>query len=121
VKHQTTPQPQPGAGVTYAERISSVEANLSSNAPSAELLRAIRAYSPRPGARFADGQLKVWKAGRTDRDAAPAGELRQEGDHLWLGTVDEPIELIEVQPAGGKRMTGAAWARGKRGDLGRLP
>lgn len=121
VQHQTGPQPQPAEGVTYAERISSDEANLSANAPSAELLRAIRAYSPRPGARFAGGELKVWKAGHTDRDAAPAGELRHDGHHLWLGTADEPIELIEVQPAGGKRMAGIAWARGKRGDLGRLP
>jgi methionyl-tRNA formyltransferase len=121
VRQQIDPQPQPVAGVTYAERISSEEANLSARMPSAHLLRAIRAYAPRPGARLGGGDLKVWRARRIDRDPLPAGELRHDGNRLWLGTSDEPIELIEVQPAGKKRMSGADWARGRRGDLGRLP
>jgi methionyl-tRNA formyltransferase len=121
VQGRTRPFPQPDDGVTYAERIASAEANLRSGRPAEELLRAIRAFSPRPGARFDDGNLKVWKAAPAEREAIPAGELRQERAHLWLGTADDPIELIEVQPAGGRKMSGADWARGRRGNLGRLP
>jgi methionyl-tRNA formyltransferase len=121
VHQRTTPQPQPDDAATYADRITSDEANLSCGTPAEELLRAIRAYSPRPGARFDGGNLKVWKAAAGTHDPLPAGEFRYDGSHLWLGTADDPIELLEVQPAGGRRMSGVAWARGRRGNFGRLP
>ena len=121
VDGRTLPAPQPAEGVTYAERVTSAEANLTSGLPAEELLRAIRAFTPRPGARFDQGTLKVWKAARSEKASIPAGELRHEGPRLWLGTGDDPIELLVVQPAGGKRMSGADWARGRRGNLGRLP
>jgi methionyl-tRNA formyltransferase len=120
VHQRTTPQPQPSNGITYADRITTDEAKLSCGTPAEELLRAIRAYSPKPGARFDGGNLKVWKASAGPHHPIPTGELRYDGSRLWLGTADDPIELLEVQPAGGRRMSGAAWARGKRGNLGRL-
>ncbi|MGZ8786011.1 MAG: methionyl-tRNA formyltransferase [Acidimicrobiia bacterium] len=113
--------PQATSGVTYANRLTTDEANLSATAPSAVLVRAVRAYAPRPGARFGEGALKVWRAGHTDLDRQPAGRLFVEHGRLCLGTADHPIELIEVQAPGGKRMSGAAWARGRPGDLGQLP
>ena len=112
--------PQPSDGITYAARISTEEAVVEASWPAAELLRAVRAYSPRPGARFAGGRLKVWKASPTDEEALPVGLLEFDGHRLLMGTGDHPIELVEVQPAGGKRMSGAAWARGRQGDLGRM-
>ena len=115
----TVPRPQPVEGATYADRVSSREALLSTREPSEGLLRAIRAFSPRPGARF--GEVKVWRAERREREPLPPGRLHFEAGNLWLGTADHPIVLLEVQPAGGRRMSGADWARGKRGDLGRLP
>jgi methionyl-tRNA formyltransferase len=36
---------------------------------------------------------------------------------VLLGTADGTLELVEVQPAGRKRMDAAAWARGLRGAL----
>ena len=117
---RVNPVPQAATGATYADRITTQEADLNATRPSSTLLRAVRAYSPRPGARFGEGALKVWRAGQTDLDEQPPGRLFIEGDRLCLGTADRPIELIEVQAPGGKRMTGAAWARGRSGDLGRL-
>lgn len=111
---------QPAAGVSYADRIATHEAELSAAGPSRLLLRAVRAFSPRPGARFGGGTLKVWRAGPTNLDPEPAGRLFLDGRRLCLGTADRPIELIEVQAPGGKRMDGGAWARGRRGDLGWL-
>lgn len=114
------PHPQDFAHATYAARISTDEAVVSAAWPAAEILRAVRAYSPRPGARFAEGTLKVWEARPAPVDALPAGFLDFDGHRLLMGTGDDPIELIEIQPAGGKRMSGSAWARGRQGDLGRM-
>ena len=113
--------PQPTTGATYAARITSSEAELSATRSSQELLRAVRAYSPRPGARFGGGALKVWRAGPTELDREAPGRLFLDGDRLYLGTAERPIELIEVQVPGGRRMHGVAWARGRQGELGWLP
>ncbi len=113
-------RPQASEGVTYADRITTAEAVVQATLPAADLLRAVRAYSPRPGARLAGRDLKLWEAAPTDVERMPPGHLHFDGRRLLMGTADSPIELVEVQPAGGKRMTGAAWARGRQGDLGRL-
>lgn len=113
-------RPQASEGVTYADRITTAEAVVESTRPAADLLRAVRAYSPRPGARLAGGDLKVWEASPTDMGPMPAGHFHFDGRRLLMGTGDSPIELVEVQSAGGKRMSGAAWARGRQKDLGRL-
>ncbi|MDR9450209.1 MAG: methionyl-tRNA formyltransferase [Acidimicrobiia bacterium] len=113
-------RPQASEGVTYADRITTAEAVVEATRPAADLLRAVRAYSPRPGARLAGGDFKVWEAAPTEVGAMPAGHLHFDGRRLLMGTGDLPIELVEVQSAGGKRMSGAAWARGRQGDLGRL-
>jgi methionyl-tRNA formyltransferase len=120
IEDRLVAQPQTSEGVTYAERITTAEAVVAATWPAADLLKAVRAYSPRPGARFAGGALKVWEAAATEVGALPAGYLQFDGHRLLLGTADSPIELVEVQAAGGKRMSGAAWARGRQGDLGRL-
>lgn len=116
------PIPQHREGITYAPRVEVDEALLSAATPSVALLRAIRAFSPRPGARFRRGDetLKVWRAAPADVEPLPAGQLKLEGKRLLLGTADDPIELQEVQPSGGRRMAGDAWARGRLPDLGRL-
>ncbi len=116
-----SPIPQPAAGASYAARITTAEANLSATWPSSTLLRAVRAFSPRPGARFGEGALKVWRATATDLNQEAPGRLFLEGGLLCLGTGDHPIALREVQASGGRKMDGAAWARGRRGDLGWLP
>ena len=118
---QVAANPQPSAGATYADRITTQDAELSATWSSLVLLRAVRAFSPRPGARFGEGALKVWRAGPTALDPVTPGRLFLHEGHLCLGTADVPIELIEVQAPGGKRMDGAAWARGRQGDLGWLP
>ncbi len=120
VAGEMRPVPQPAEGATYADRIKPDEAVISATSTSTEMLRAVRAYAPRPGARFKDGTLKVWKAAPTELGAIPPGRLEFDGQHLYLGTGDYPVELIEVQAPGGRRMSGSDWARGRRGDLGRL-
>jgi methionyl-tRNA formyltransferase len=87
-------EPQPGEGVTYAEKLTAVDRELDWSRPPDELLNRIRALSPHIGARAElDGRdVIVWHARVTD------GRL----------------EPLEVQPAGGRRMTYDEFRRGLR-------
>jgi methionyl-tRNA formyltransferase len=83
--------PQPEQGVTYAEKIRAEDRVLDPTASSRELVDRVRALSPHIGARL--GDLLVWKA--------------RVGD-------DGGFEPLEVQPAGGRRMSYDAYLRGRR-------
>jgi methionyl-tRNA formyltransferase len=83
--------PQADEGVTYAEKIGAADRELDPSAPAEELVNRVRALSPHIGARL--GDLLVWRA-RVGEDGA--------------------FEPLEVQPAGGKRMTYDAYLRGRR-------
>jgi methionyl-tRNA formyltransferase len=87
-------EPQPVDGVTYAEKIQPEDRELDLTRPAHESVNRVRALSPHIGARaVVDGRpLVVWKA----RDA------------------DGELELLEVQPEGGKRMAYADYLRGVR-------
>jgi methionyl-tRNA formyltransferase len=97
-------------GVTYAEKIGPADRTLDPAAPAAVNDRVVRALTPHIGARVAlagGAFLGVLRAAVRDPDAA--GELRTEGDRLLLGG----LELLEVQPAGGRPMDAAAYLRGR--------
>jgi methionyl-tRNA formyltransferase len=97
-------------GVTYAEKIGPADRTLDPAAPAVVNDRVVRALTPHIGARvtLADGSLLgVLRAAVRDPDAA--GELRADGDRLLLGG----LELLEVQPAGGRPMDAAAYLRGR--------
>ena len=97
-------------GVTYAEKIGPADRTLDPAAPAAVNDRVVRALAPHIGARVAladGGFLGVLRAAVRDPDAA--GELRADGERLLLGG----LELLEVQPAGGRPMDAAAYLRGR--------
>jgi len=107
-------RPQPVAqseeGVTYAHKIGPDDRTLDPAAPAAVNDRVVRALTPHIGARaqLADGSLLgVLRA--AVRDPAAAGPLRAEDGRLLLGG----LELLEVQPAGGRAMDAAAYLRGR--------
>ncbi len=98
-------------GVTYAEKIGPTDRTLDPAAAPAVNDRVVRALSPHIGARveLADGAfLGVLRTAVRGPDAV--GELRADGERLMLGG----LELLEVQPAGGRPMDGAAYLRGRR-------
>jgi methionyl-tRNA formyltransferase len=87
-------EPQPAEGATYAEKITAADRDLDLTRPAAELVNHVRALSPHIGARaVVDGRpLVIWKA--RDNDGV--------------------LELLEVQPEGGRRMPYDAYVRGLR-------
>ena len=106
--------PQPGAGVTYAEKITAADRVLDPGRPAVELERIVRALHPHIGARLASG-LGVLEA-RVAQSPQPAplpGALVSAPDgRLYLGAGSGTLELVRVRPPGGREMDGAAFARG---------
>jgi methionyl-tRNA formyltransferase len=88
-------EPQPSDGVTYAEKITAADRTLDPDRPAAENERIVRALSPHIGARVAldDGTYLGVRRARVAEDG-----------HL---------ELLEVQPAGGRPMSWADYQRGR--------
>jgi methionyl-tRNA formyltransferase len=104
------PRPQPTDGVTLTRPLRREDGRLDPSEPAVALERQVRAYQPWPGSWLEIGgeRVVVWRAMVVDG----AGE-----GALALPTVDDTLELIEVQPAGGRRMSGAEFARGRIGRL----
>jgi methionyl-tRNA formyltransferase len=87
-------RPQPEDGVTYAEKITAADRELDLSRPPREIHDKVRALSPHIGARATvDGRrLAIWRT----------------------RVVDGELELLEVQPEGGRRMGYAEYLRGLR-------
>jgi methionyl-tRNA formyltransferase len=101
------PMPQPSEGATHAPRLTSEDGKLKPATMSAlEIDRRVRALSERLGCWITLSGAEV-KVIRGHLDGAV-------GDGIAVPTVDGTYVVDEVQPAGGRRMTAAAWARGRR-------
>lgn len=113
-------RPQPLDGATLTRPLRRADGRLDPDRSAAELERQVRAYLPWPGSWLDSpiGRLAVHAA-----DVAPAdpgdvpGALVALGDGLALATTDGRLELRDVQPAGGRRMSGADLRRGRPGVL----
>jgi methionyl-tRNA formyltransferase len=111
-------------GVTYAEKITAEDRLLDPARTPAELERLVRALHPHIGARaaLADGSMiGVQEAALSPGTAAGEPGLRAEQGRLLLGCSGGTLELLTVQPPGGRQMAAADFLRGRRGgDQGRL-
>lgn len=107
------PQPQDGTASTYAEKITTADRELDFSLPAAELFNRVRALSPHIGAftTVAGQRLKVWKTVRQGGEGEP-GAVTIEGERLLVASGRGALELLEVQPEGRRRMSGAEFLRG---------
>ena len=108
-------RPQPAEGATLTKPLRREDGRLDPSTAAMELERQVRAYQPWPGS-FVDtpvGRIIVWEAEPT-ADGPARGTFDIEG----FGTGDGRLRLIEVQPAGGKRMSWEAFVRGRPAIVG---
>ncbi len=119
LEESPTPREQPQEGVTYAEKIGPEDRRLDPTLPAVALERTVRALQPHIGARLplADGEtLGVQRAqvlSAADPDAGDgAPGLQAHGERLLLRCTPGTLELLTVQPAGGRAMDASAYLRG---------
>ena len=115
------PRPQDGRLATAAPRLSTSEAELDFDRPACEIVRAIRAFSPRPGAytTWRGTRFKIHRAREVPGCRAP-GTLAADRSGVRVGTGRGCVDLEVVQPAGSRSMEAAQWLRGVKGEPGRF-
>ena len=112
---------QDPGGVTIARRPSPDERRISWTAPAEAIALRVRAFAPEPGATvsFRGEPLKVIRA-RVASELGDTGTVQPgtptdtAGGGVAVAARDGWVELLEVAPAGRARMSGAAFARGRR-------
>ncbi len=109
------PQAQDERLATYAAKLGKSEAQLDWTLPADVLARAVRAYDPVPGAwTLLDGvPLKVWAAAAVAGDGAPGTVVAAPGGEIRVACGRGILALRAVQPAGGTRMSTAAFLAGR--------
>lgn len=109
--------PQPESGATVARKVTMDDARLEPRRrPAIELERAVRAFYPSPGAwGLVDGdRVKLLGAAPAPDEGLEPGQLIVSPQGVLMGTIDGALLITEVQPAGKRPMSAAAWARGHR-------
>jgi methionyl-tRNA formyltransferase len=104
---------QDAAAATPAPKVRPEEAEIDWARPAPDIARKVRAFNPSPGARTAwsGGRLKIWRARPIPGRAGPPGTVLSGTDPM-VACGDGLLALLEVQPEGGRRMTGAEYLRG---------
>lgn len=112
-------QPQPVQGVTYASKLDKSEARIDWALPAQQVHRAIRAFSPFPGAHSAlrGAELKLWKATPSalpaGLPATPAGTvLAADATGIRVACGDGMLIIQELQRPGARRLPAAEFLRG---------
>lgn len=113
--------PQGDDGATLTRPLRREDGRLDPATSATILERQIRAFQPWPGSfvETAAGRLIAWLASVADVAGSPAapGTIGP-GPDLRIATVDGWLVLDQVQPAGGRRMSGAEWLLGRRSAAG---
>jgi methionyl-tRNA formyltransferase len=116
------PRSQDHTAATYASKLLPDERAIDWGQPIEAIARRVRAFAPEPGAvaTFRGGRLKLLRVsghplGDTLDVSPKVGEIGVlEDDTPIVAARGGGIELLEVAPAGRRRMSGGEWARGAR-------
>ena len=107
--------PQPAEGATYAAKIDRSQAEIDWRHPATALDRKVRAFDPVPGAyfRLGDVTVKVWSAEPLAGSGPVGTVLELSADAIEVACGEGSLRLRMLQPAGGRRMSGGAFAAGR--------
>jgi methionyl-tRNA formyltransferase len=115
-------RPQPPEGAIYASKLDKAEAALDFTQSAVQLARRIRAFNPAPGTTLQlpeiDEPVKVWTAVALTAEAkhaAPGTVIGVCAEGIDIVTAQGVLRLTELQRAGGKRQTAAAFIQGWAG------
>lgn len=119
------PRPQDHRRATVTKMLKKEDGRIDWSLPAIVIERMTRAYDPWPGAYtfWRDQPLRIIKAAVASADGtnAPGTVIgRSGGGHPLVQTGSDALELIEVQPASRRPMSGSAWLAGVHADNIRL-
>jgi methionyl-tRNA formyltransferase len=108
---------QPGAGVSFAPKLTDADRALDVAGPARALVDRVRALSPHIGARLVIDRepFKIWRARVVPGAHAPG--LRVADGRLVLGCNPDAAEILELQPPSRGRMAARDFLLGYRGPL----
>lgn len=113
-------EPQPEEGITYAEKVTSAEAQVDFSRPAQEVDRLIRGMSPWPGAftEFRGKRLVLLRSRLAEGAGEPGTVLATTDAGLRVACGQGAVEVTQLKPAGKRAMAAADWARGARLEEG---
>ena len=112
------PTAQSADGVSICKMLSREDGKIDWTESADVIDRKVRALTPWPGTSttwtIAGKELgvKILKTTRAESDSHEFGVPRSESGKLLVDSADGTVEILELQPAGGKAMKGADFARG---------
>ena len=109
--------PQTETGVSYAAKISKLEAAIDWTLDASHIERMIRAFNPYPGALtgLVGNPLKIWQASMVDAGgpSVNSGEIiNVASDGIIVACGHGALRIENLQPAGGKKLTAAQFMAG---------
>jgi methionyl-tRNA formyltransferase len=111
------PLPQGSKSISTAPKISKQEARINWNTNAKLISDSVRAFFPSPGAWTTYKALNL-KIGEVGPALSPIslkpGEVHISGKRIFVGTLDSPLEILRITPAGKKEMTTTDWLNGAR-------
>ncbi len=113
--------PQDDRQATLAPKLTDADCPVELSGDAVSLVNRIRALSPAPGAYLALTDGRRLRLLRADVRWAPGPSgtvLAIDDDSVTVGTGEGSLALLEVQPEGKRRMTGAEFVRGRRLHVG---
>ena len=115
------PRPQNETCVTFAPKLTKSQAAVDWARPAAAIERSIRAFDPWPVAHTClPGEttpaFRIWRAipVMSDSPRKPGTVLRCDDTGVLVATARDALNITEIQPPGGRRMSAAEFARGRR-------
>ena len=106
---------QPAEGVTYAEKIAKQESVIDWTMPVPDIERRVRAFDPFPVARtqWRGETWRIWKATAWIADVREPGSIiAVEKGRIVVSCGQGALALMELQRAGGKRLTAREFLQG---------
>jgi methionyl-tRNA formyltransferase len=113
--------PQQEDGASYARKVSRDDAAIDWRAPALAIDRQVRALNPFPGAltSLAGKPIKIWAAEPASGDfGIPGTVVRADRHGLLIACGEGALAVLELQRAGGRRLSAADFLSGNRMETG---
>lgn len=108
-------QAQDEAHALYAPKIGKAEARIDWRQPASVIDRVVRAFNPVPGAwtEWRGQVLKIWRACPAAGSGTPGTVLSATAEGLRVACGEGALTVLELQKAGGRRLSAAAFLAGQ--------